>query len=304
MMKDKNYILTLGIILSLTLLTWAVVTPSTILPNAQTGVQDHDSHNAQAQPESKAPVPSGNRMFTEDKAVITRVTADPLIIEMVQIPKTLVANEPATFVMNLFHTNGTTWLWHSDFDTTVTNKDTGEKMLIMPNIHGHGSMAQFSYTFPEAGRYDISVVTGQQAMSPNYIKPKVVREGIFTVNVEPGQQAQTQTAVGNVTANPVKEIPVQVKSWGFSPNKIEVNRGDLVRLSFTTANDEVALYNGHGFGIEKYNVNVFLVKGTNQEVEFVADKPGTYTFRCTSFCATPTAPEENHFNMVGTFVVK
>jgi nitrous-oxide reductase len=82
------------------------------------------------------------------------------------------------------------------------------------------------------------------------------------------------------------------------------HRGDLVRLLFNIANDEVALYNGHGFGIEKYNVNVFLVKGTDQVVEFIADKPGTFTFRCTSFCATPDAPEENHFNMVGTFVVK
>jgi hypothetical protein len=61
------------------------------------------------------------------------------------------------------------------------------------------------------------------SMSPNYIKPKVVREGIFTVNVEPDQQqALTQAASGNVTANPVKEIPIQVKSWAFTPNKIEV----------------------------------------------------------------------------------
>ncbi len=70
-----------------------------------------------------------------------------------------------------------------------------------------------------------------------------------------------------------------------------------------TAQDEVELYNGHGFGIEKYGVNVFLLKGTNQTVEFIADKPGTYTFRCTSFCSSPEAAIENHFNMVGTLVV-
>jgi heme/copper-type cytochrome/quinol oxidase subunit 2 len=302
-MKTKKYILTLGIAASLVIVILAVM-PSILLSNVQTGVQDHDSHNAQAQSESEFPVPSGHRMFTEDKAVISRATVDPLIIEMVQIPKGLVVNEPAIFVMNLFHTNNTTWLWHSDFDVTITKKDTGEKLLLMPNIHGHGSMAQFSYVFPEAGAYDINIITGQQAMSPNYIKPKVVREATFTVNVEPAQQALTQASIGNVTANPVKQFPIQVKSWSFTPNKIEVNKGDLVRLLFNTANDEMALYNGHGFGIEKYNVNVFLVKGTNQVVEFIADKPGTFTFRCTSFCATPNAPEENHFNMIGTFVVK
>jgi hypothetical protein len=51
----------------------------------------------------------------------------------------------------------------------------------------------------------------------------------------------------------VKVIPVKVQSWKFTPGTIEVNKGDLVRLLFTTAQDEVELYNGHGFGIEGYN---------------------------------------------------
>jgi nitrous oxide reductase len=101
----------------------------------------------------------------------------------------------------------------------------------------------------------------------------------------------------------VDVIPVKVQSWKFTPNQIDVKKGDLVRMIFTTAQDEVELYNGHGFGIEGYNVNVFLLKGTQQVVEFVADKPGTFTFRCTSFCSSPEAALENHFNMVGKFVV-
>ena len=92
-------------------------------------------------------------------------------------------------------------------------------------------------------------------------------------------------------------------SWSFTPNKIEVNKGDLVRLHFITANDNVALYNGHGFGIDSYNINTFLVKGTNQTLQFVVDKPGTFTFRCTSFCAFPDADPMNHFNMIGTLIV-
>jgi hypothetical protein len=56
-------------------------------------------------------------------------------------------------------------------------------------------------------------------------------------------------------------------------------------------------------GIEKDNVNVFFLKGTEQTVEFVADKPGNFTFRCTSFCSAPAAAIENHFNMVGKLII-
>jgi heme/copper-type cytochrome/quinol oxidase subunit 2 len=251
-----------------------------------------------------SPIPDGERLFTEDKSNIMRDTNGSLVVEMVQTPKTIVAGQPATFVMNLFATNGT-WLWHSDFDVSLVNNNTGEKVLVMPNIHGHGSMAQFSYAFPSQGTYNINITFGQQVNSPNYIKPHDVRTAQFIVNVGEGQtNTNTVTNETNATTqSEIKEIPVNVFSWGFEPNKIEVNKGDLVKLDFKTNNDEVSLYNGHGFGIEGYSINVFLVKGTNQTVEFEADKPGTFTFRCTSFCALPDAPESEHFGMTGTLVV-
>lgn len=251
-----------------------------------------------------SPIPDGERLFTEDKSNIMRDTNGSLVVEMVQTPKTIVAGQPATFVMNLFAKNGT-WLWHSDFDVSVVNDNTGEKVIVMPNIHGHGSMAQFSYAFPSQGTYHIDITFGQQVNSPNYIKPHDVRTAEFIVNVGEGQtNATTITNETNTnTQSLIKEIPVNVFSWGFEPNKIEVNKGDLVKLDFKTNNDEVSLYNGHGFGIEGYSINVFLVKGTNQTVEFEADKPGTFTFRCTSFCALPDASESAHFNMTGTLVV-
>jgi heme/copper-type cytochrome/quinol oxidase subunit 2 len=251
-----------------------------------------------------SPIPDGERLFTEDKSNIMRDTNGSLVVEMVQTPKTIVAGQPATFVMNLFATNGT-WLWHSDFDVSLVNNNTGEKVLVMPNIHGHGSMAQFSYAFPSQGTYNINITFGQQVNSPNYIKPHDVRTAQFIVNVGEGQtNTNTVTNETNATTqSEIKEIPVNVFSWGFEPNKIEVNKGDLVRLDFKTNNDEVSLYNGHGFGIEGYSINVFLIKGTNQTVEFEADKPGTFTFRCTSFCALPDAPESVHFDMTGTLVV-
>ena len=252
--------------------------------------------------EEGLPIPEGKRMFTEEKSNIMRVTNDPLVVEIVQTPKSVAAEEPITYVMNLFSTNGT-WLWHSDFDISVVNARTGEKALVMPNIHGHGGMAQFTYTFPSPGTYNVDVTFGQQVNSPNYITPHGVKKAVFTVNVGEKQTTTNTTTADAVKQAPIKEIPINVFSWGFEPNKIAVNKGDLVRLQFTTLNDEVSLYNGHGFGIEGYDVNVFLVKGTDQTVDFIAEKPGTFTFRCTSFCALPDAPASEHFHMAGSLIV-
>jgi cytochrome c oxidase subunit 2 len=251
-------------------------------------------------------IPDASRMFTPDRAEIVQAGADRYMIDLAQTPKNIVAGEPATFVLNLFSNNGT-WLWHSDFKITVTKTD-GQEVLDMPNIHGHGSMAQFTYTFPSAGQYNINVITGQQVDSPNYIPPKVVREEQFVVNVSEPTQTATAASANNTTATQageVKVIPLQAASWSFTPNEIRVNQGDVVRLIITTEQDEVALYNGHGFGVEGYNVNAFLVKGTTQVVEFKADKAGEFVFRCTSFCVHGEGVDpNNHFNMVGTLIVQ
>lgn len=252
------------------------------------------------------PIPDGKRMFTTDGAEIVGATSDALKIEMVHTPKELISGEPATFIINLFSSNGT-WLWHTDYKVTIVEESNGEEVLAMPNVHGHGSMAQFTYTFPDAGKYEINVISGQQVGSPNYSGPKSISETRFTVNVGQPEtsgikNSASSNSISNTTASTVKEIPITVSSWNFLPNMIEVNKGDLVRLIFTTIQDEVPLYNGHGFGIEGYNINVFLVKGTTQTVEFEADKAGTFVFRCTSFCVA-NAPEDYHFNMTGTLVV-
>ncbi len=260
---------------------------------------------AQAQNgQENLPIPDASRMFTPDRAEIVQAGSDRYTVDLAQIPENIVAGEPATFVMNLFSDNGT-WLWHSDFKITVADTDGGE-VLDLPNMHGHGSMVQFTYIFPSAGQYEINVITGQQVDSPNYIPPKVVREEQFIVNVsEPTPATSSGNNATGTQAAEVKVIPLQAASWSFTPNEIRVNQGDVVRLLITTAQDEVALYNGHGFGVEGYNVNAFLVKGTTQVVEFKADKAGEFVFRCTSFCVHGEGVDpNNHFNMVGKLIVE
>jgi heme/copper-type cytochrome/quinol oxidase subunit 2 len=255
-------------------------------------------HQASAQPLGDFPIPDAKRMFTNESSLIKRFTVDPYILDMAIVPKSVVAGQPTLFVLNTFHKPTMTWLWHTDFSITITDAKTGQKLLVFPNLHGHGAMVQFEYKFPSAGVYNVGIIFGQQTGSPNFIvEPKVIRQVTFPVNVAVAQSSHIPTGAH------LRVIPVKVQSWKFTPGTIEVNKGDLVKLVFTTAQDEVELYNGHGFGIEGYNVNVFLLKGTQQTIEFVADKPGTYTFRCTSFCSSPEAALENHFNMTGKLIV-
>jgi heme/copper-type cytochrome/quinol oxidase subunit 2 len=258
----------------------------------------HD-HFATAQPASDFPIPDSNRMFTNDSSAIHHFVQDPYILDLAQVPKQVVAGEPASFVFNLLDKSGQIWLWHSDMRIAIRDSQ-GKTLLDIPNNHGHGSVVEVQYVFPSPGKYNIDVIYGQQTGSPNFmIEPKVIREAKFTVNVG---SAPVQSISTNSTSK-LKEIFMKVESWKFTPNILDVNKGDVVRLHLSTAQDEVELYNGHGFGIEGYNVNAFLLKGTEQVVQFVADKPGTFKFRCTSFCSSPEAALENHFNMIGKLVV-
>jgi heme/copper-type cytochrome/quinol oxidase subunit 2 len=260
-------------------------------------------HNSIAQQVSmpssqQEPLPVASRMFTNDTALIKRWIEAPYILDMAQLPKVAEVGKPIQFVYNFISSGNDTWLWHSDMSATITDSK-GQPVLVLPNLHGHGSMLQFMYAFPSPGVYHINLLYGQQTGSPNFfLTPHAIRQAKFDVNVVAARPAPTIPQGAKV-----KEIPISVQSWAFTPNVINVNKGDVVKLDFTTAQDDANLYNGHGFGIDSYNVNVFLVKGANQSIEFVADKPGTYTFRCTSFCVEPGGLVAHHFDMTGQLVV-
>jgi heme/copper-type cytochrome/quinol oxidase subunit 2 len=257
-----------------------------------------------AQPAKDYPIPDSSRMFTNDTAFIKKFDAAPYILDLAMEPKNPIVGKPTLFVLNFFDKATDTWLWHSDLRVAIYDP-SGQPVAVFPNNHGHGSVIEFEYVFPKVGTYHINLIYGQQTGSPNFmIEPKVIRQTNLNVTVGSNNTTPISQHSSNITGTgKIKDIAMKAESWKFTPNVIEVNRGDLVRLHFTTAQDEVALYNGHGFGIEGYNVNAFLLKGTQQTVEFIADKPGTFTFRCTSFCSAPEAAIENHFNMVGKLIV-
>ncbi|MFQ6067130.1 MAG: cupredoxin domain-containing protein [bacterium] len=90
----------------------------------------------------------------------------------------------------------------------------------------------------------------------------------------------------------VKEISIAAKRYEYQPNTITVKQGDRVKLKIKSIDVT------HGFGLPEFGVNVELREGKTVEVEFVADKKGTFNFRCTVFCGL------GHGRMRGKLVVE
>jgi cytochrome c oxidase subunit 2 len=74
------------------------------------------------------------------------------------------------------------------------------------------------------------------------------------------------------------EIRVTARQYEFSPNLINVKRGDHIRLIIT------ALDRSHGFKLEAFHVDQKLPKGEPVTVAFTADQAGTFPFECSNFC--------------------
>jgi nitrous-oxide reductase len=81
----------------------------------------------------------------------------------------------------------------------------------------------------------------------------------------------------------------------FTPDIIEVKRGDKVRIHIT--NIEQTPDATHGFAIPEYNVSMSLDAGEAALTEFVASKPGSFSMYCTEFCSAL------HLEMQGWIIV-
>lgn len=72
----------------------------------------------------------------------------------------------------------------------------------------------------------------------------------------------------------VREFSVDGRSYAFSPTRLEVQRDDLVKISFT-AHDMA-----HSFTIDEYRIAKRAGTGQSVTFEFRADRPGEFTYYC------------------------
>jgi cytochrome c oxidase subunit II len=93
------------------------------------------------------------------------------------------------------------------------------------------------------------------------------------------------------SAAETRVIKMTAEKYHFTPETINVNLGDTVVLEVTAIDTE------HGFGLSAFNIDKDLLPGQTVRIEFVADKKGEFTFKCTHFCGW------GHFWMDGKLIV-
>ena len=95
-----------------------------------------------------------------------------------------------------------------------------------------------------------------------------------------------------LSSGEVKEFTIIASQWKFDPNSITVNKGDTVRLKIIST--DVA----HGIAIPDYRINEYLSPGQTVNIEFTADRKGTFIFACSVSCGV------GHTGMKGKLIVK
>ena len=88
-----------------------------------------------------------------------------------------------------------------------------------------------------------------------------------------------------------RNFQVAASSYAFSPAEIRVNPGDLVSIELTSS-DVV-----HGLYIDGYDLQIRSDPGQTETLTFIADRSGTFRFRCSVTCG------DLHPFMIGKFHV-
>jgi cytochrome c oxidase subunit 2 len=98
-------------------------------------------------------------------------------------------------------------------------------------------------------------------------------------------EARAQTPV-------IRQFTVKARRYVFEPSRIEVNRGDIVKITLIA--EDVP----HTFTLDEYRICRRFSPGRDAKVEFYADQPGTFTFYCN------LTGDEGCRDMKGTLVVR
>src|SRR3989344_1215673 len=95
-----------------------------------------------------------------------------------------------------------------------------------------------------------------------------------------------------VVVGAVKEFTVEGSPFKFVPNVINVKKGDTVRVTFKNVTGT------HDFVIDEFDVRTNQIgEGEEEEVEFIADKAGTFEYYC-------SVGNHRAMGMVGKLIVE
>jgi cytochrome c oxidase subunit 2 len=111
------------------------------------------------------------------------------------------------------------------------------------------------------------------------------------------------------TAGTPQIIEVSAKKYEFTPSEIRVKSGTRVELKVHSLDEthgiKLGLYpeggtdkSKPGLIFDKPELNGKVEKNQDQILDFVAEQPGTYEFKCAKLCGM------GHFSMKGTLIVE
>jgi cytochrome c oxidase subunit 2 len=104
--------------------------------------------------------------------------------------------------------------------------------------------------------------------------------------------AGTVVLTSPLRAQQAREITITGNDFAFSPSRIEVQKDDLVKVTFAATDM------AHSFTVDGYRIAKRAGAGQSVTFEFRADKPGEHTFYCN------LTGDDRCRNMKGTLVVK
>lgn len=119
------------------------------------------------------------------------------------------------------------------------------------------------------------------------ITAAAVYELIAYTSGKSGGQSPAVSTTGNT-----KTFDITAKKFEFTPSQITVKTGDKVIINLTSLDVT------HGFAIAGYGINKTVNPGATTTIEFIADKTGSFEFRCSVPCG------EGHTDMKGTLSVR
>ena len=89
-----------------------------------------------------------------------------------------------------------------------------------------------------------------------------------------------------------REFTVTARDYSFSPNRVEAQQDDLIKLTVQSKD------NAYGFTIDDYRVSKRVPAGGSTVIEFRADRPGTFAFY------SNLSNDSRHAQMRGQLVVR
>ena len=125
---------------------------------------------------------------------------------------------------------------------------------------------------------------------------------VYEPGTSPATGAKSATGIESEQQARIVRKPGVVEVWmnvvrsHFTPDIIKARVGDKIIVHIT--NTERTPDATHGFAVPTRNVMLSLDPGESTTVEFVVDKPGTYSFYCTEFCSAL------HLEMQGWLIVE